>query len=86
MKIIRNITVDAEVWAKAQQKTDSVSGTIDFLLRRWIETEAEDFERNKIQTYKLQVDEMKAKLASMQKQVLDMKKKDEANRPVRIIE
>jgi len=86
VKIVRNISVDAEIWAKAKQHTDSISATVNFLITRWLETEAEQYERNKIETYKSQVDELKAQLVSFQKRVEDAESERKKNTPVRVIE
>lgn len=85
-KIVKNICIDAETWAKAMQKTDSVSGTINFLLKRWVETEADNYERNKLETMKLQMQENQAKMAALQKELAEIKEKESKKRVVRVIQ
>ena len=88
VKIIRNITIDSDIWVKAKQRTDSVSGTINFLLKRWIEIESETYERNKIETMKLELEETKAEMASMEKKMKDIEKerKKEKGKVVKVFE
>jgi len=86
MKATKSITIDPEVWAKAKLRTDNISGTLEFLLRRWVETEAETYERNKIEQAAIEIDELKARLAVYEKERQDMRKEQERRRPVKVID
>lgn len=75
MKVTKTITINAETWTKCKDKTDSISGTINFLLDRWLETEAENYERNKINTMKNELEKERARVAAIQKEMEDLKQK-----------
>lgn len=84
-KTIKTISIDEDIWVKVKEKTDSVSGTINFLLTRWVENEAEDYEKNKITKFKLELEKKNAEMAIMQKKMEEMKKEAERHRIVRSV-
>ena len=85
-KIIKTISVDGDVWAKAKLRTESISGTINFLLTRWVETEAEIYEKNKIETVKIELEQAKSAMAAMQQQLDAMKVEQNKRKVVRVLE
>lgn len=85
MKATKSITIDAVLWAKVRQKTDNISATIEYLLRRWEENEAEVYERNKITTLKNELEERKAEIATMSLKMRDWEKEKDKSRIIRTI-
>ena len=85
-KITRNITIDAETWALAKQRTESVSSTIDYLLKRWVETESELYEKSKIEQANHEKELIRIQLDKIQQELEKLKKEKDKNRVLRVIE
>jgi len=85
MKTLLTISMDQDLIALAKEKTDNLSGTINFLLRRWVETEAEEYERNKLAKARIDMDKKIAELASIKKELADIRKEREKEKVVKVL-
>lgn len=85
MKVTRQITIDSEVLLKAKMKTNNVSGTINELLRNWVETSADEAVRTEKEKIKSELELLKVEMAKKQKEIDDMKKKEEDRKPVLVL-
>jgi len=80
MKITKTISINPEVWLKAQRKTDNVSGTIESLLDKWSE-EAPDKDmsdreklKNELEIKNLEVAKLKQEMEQIKKQEYESSK------------
>ena len=88
MKITRSISIDSEVWEELGRKAGNRSAMVNHLIQRWVETEAEEYERTKVEEMKAQKEEATTKLAVLQTELDKMKKKEEEEKKkiIRVIE
>jgi len=80
MKGLMTISVDQDLINLVKEKTDNISGTVNFLLRRWVETEAEEYERNKIIKVKGELDKRIAEIASLRAELDKARKEREKDK------
>jgi len=80
VKVTRTVNIDLDVWEKAKLKTDSISSTLNTLLRKWVET-VEDKETLK-QSEKLKSDLSikEIELAKLRAEIDKYKKENERKR------
>ena len=63
MKITRTITIDSEIWAKAKNKTDSLSGTINELLKMWIKNASDKPNIKELDRARLKITELETEIS-----------------------
>jgi predicted nuclease with TOPRIM domain len=64
----RNVMLylDDELIIKMRRRTENISGTVNELCWRWVETTAEKEEKNKVKEKELEIEELKIKLAALE--------------------
>jgi len=86
MKSQLNITIDTEILAKVRRKTDNLSGTVNDLLKSWIETVADKENMEETEQLKHQLDEHRAKEAAMEAELKILREKTKPKKTIRVIE
>lgn len=73
MKTTKSITIEVEVWIKAKQRTDNISNIIETLLESWINTTQPKEEVNQVEALKLEMEKLKAELATKEHELKTQK-------------
>lgn len=76
MKTTRTISIKYEVWEKARLKTDSVSGTIERLLEKWVEVTPDRDDAPKIEKLKAELLQKSAELEKLKQEKEKEEKKN----------
>ena len=69
VKGIKTISIDVDLWAKCQVKTPNISATISFLLQRWLDAEADEYEKSQLHKIKAMLEQEKAARIALEKQI-----------------
>jgi hypothetical protein len=80
------LSIEPDILAKCQTKTENLSATICFLLERWYDSEADEYEASKLRKMMAQLEQEKANRIVLEKKLEEIDKREAKRKVIRVLE